>query len=96
MINIVTVCGNGIGSSLLLKMKVETICKEMGIEANVESCDSNAAVGKGADLFVTVKEFKSIFSDDQKVAIVKSYTNKKKIEEGGIYGIFKRIKGYFI
>ena len=81
MINIGTVCGNGIGSSLLLKMKVETICKEMGIEANVESCDSNAAVGKGADLFVTVKEFKSIFSDDQKVAIVKSYTNKKKIEE---------------
>lgn len=81
MINIVTVCGNGIGSSLLLKMKVETICKEMGIEANVESCDSNAAVGKGADLFITVKEFKSIFSDDQKVAIVKSYTNKKKIEE---------------
>ena len=81
MINIVTVCGNGIGSSLLLKMKVETICKEMGIEANVESCDSNAAVGKGADLFVTVKEFKSIFSDDQKGAIVKSYTNKKKIEE---------------
>lgn len=61
MINIVTVCGNGIGSSLLLKMKVEAICKEMGIEANVESCDSNAAVGKGADLFVTVKEFKSIF-----------------------------------
>ena len=53
----------------------------MGIEANVESCDSNAAVGKGADLFVTVKEFKSIFSDDQKVAIVKSYTNRKKIEE---------------
>lgn len=81
MIKIVTVCGNGIGSSLLLKMKVETICKEMGIEANVESCDSNAAVGKGADLFVTVKEFKSIFSDDQKVAIVKSYTNRKKIEE---------------
>ncbi len=81
MINIVTVCGNGIGSSLLLKMKVETIAKEMGLEANVESCDSNAAVGKDADLFVTVKEFKSIFSDDQKVAIVKSYTNKKKIEE---------------
>ena len=46
MINIVTVCGNGIGSSLLLKMKVEAICKDMGIEANVESCDSNAAVGK--------------------------------------------------
>lgn len=32
MINIVTVCGNGIGSSLLLKMKVEAICKEMELK----------------------------------------------------------------
>lgn len=51
-----------------------------GIEANVESCDSNAAVGKGADLFVTVKEFKSIFQMI-KSSDCKSYTNRKKIEE---------------
>jgi len=30
MIKIVTVCGNGIGSSLLLRMKVEAIAKEYG------------------------------------------------------------------
>ena len=70
MIKIVTVCGNGIGSSLLLRLKVEAI----------ESCDSNAAVGKGADLYVTVKEFKDIFPVETKVCIVKSYTNRKKIE----------------
>lgn len=81
MIKIVTVCGNGIGSSLMLKMKVEEIAEENGIKAEVESCDSNAAVGKGADLFVTVKEFKSIFPEGKKIAIVRSYINKKKIAE---------------
>ena len=76
MIKIVTVCGNGIGSSLLLRMKVEAIAKDLG----AESCDSNAAVGKGADLYVTVKEFQDIFPEGTKVCIVKSYTNRKKIE----------------
>lgn len=81
MIKIITVCGNGIGSSLMLKMKVEEVAQENGIEVEVESCDSNAAVGKGADLYVTVKEFESIFPSEKKVAIVRSYMNKKKITE---------------
>ena len=80
MIKIVTVCGNGIGSSLLLRMKVEAIAKDLGIEVEAESCDSNAAVGKGADLYVTVKECQDIFPEGTKVCIVKSYTNRKKIE----------------
>ncbi|WP_124057893.1 PTS sugar transporter subunit IIB [Vaginisenegalia massiliensis] len=81
MIKIITVCGNGIGSSLLLKMKIEAIAKEHGYDVQSESCDSNAAVGRECDLFVTVKEFKDIFPADAQVCIVKSYTNKKKIEE---------------
>ena len=39
MISILTVCGNGIGSSLMLKMKIEEICAENGIDAQVESID---------------------------------------------------------
>lgn len=80
MIKIVTVCGNGIGSSLLLKMKIEKIAKDHGYEVQAESCDSNAAVGKDADLFVTVKEFKDIFPFEANVCIVPSYTNRQKIE----------------
>ena len=53
---IITVCGNGIGSSLMLAMKIEEICKEEGIDAQVESSDFNSAQGKSADLIVTVKE----------------------------------------
>ena len=37
MISVLTVCGNGIGSSLMLKMKIEEICAENGIDAQVES-----------------------------------------------------------
>lgn len=81
MIKVLTVCGNGIGSSLLLKLKVEEIAKEEGIEVEAESIDSGSAVGRKVDLVVTVKEFKSIFPEDQKVAIVRSFTNKKKIKE---------------
>lgn len=81
MIHIVTVCGNGIGSSLMLKMKVEKIAKANGIDVQVESIDSNAAIGKDADLFVTVKEFKNIFTDKQRVALTRSFMNQKQITE---------------
>ena len=41
MIKVVTVCGNGIGSSLLLRLKVEAIAKDLGIEVEAESFDYN-------------------------------------------------------
>ncbi|MCU9613132.1 PTS sugar transporter subunit IIB [Caldibacillus lycopersici] len=81
MLNIITVCGNGIGSSLMLKMKIEEICKEHGIPVSVNSSDFNAALSQKCDLIVTVKELASQFSKDQKVAVIRSYINKKKIQE---------------
>ena len=77
---IITVCGNGIGSSLMLAMKIQELCDEEGIKADVESCDVNAASGKSCDLFITVKELASNFNSD-KTLIVRSYINKKKIKE---------------
>ncbi|WP_434290699.1 PTS sugar transporter subunit IIB [Clostridium botulinum] len=81
--NILTVCGNGIGSSLMLAMKIEEICKENGIAANVESTDFNSAQGKKADLIVTVKELAEQF-EGRDVAVVRSYINKKKITEDAL------------
>ena len=48
---ILTVCGLGMGSSLILKMNVETVLKQHGIQASVEhlavssAASANAAVG---------------------------------------------------
>ncbi|MBS4174266.1 PTS sugar transporter subunit IIB [Bacillus sp. FJAT-49736] len=81
MISIVTVCGNGIGSSLMLKMKIEEICAEHGIKASVESSDFNAANGRNCDLIVTIQELAQQFGAGQKVAVIRSYINKKKIKE---------------
>ncbi|WP_271809842.1 PTS sugar transporter subunit IIB [Clostridium beijerinckii] len=77
---ILTVCGNGIGSSLMLAMKIDEICRENNIKANVESTDFNSAQGKKADLIITVKELAQQF-DNRDVAVVRSYINKKKITE---------------
>lgn len=77
---IVTVCGNGIGSSLMLATKIEQMCEENGMKVDVESCDVSAAGSKSCDLFVTVKELAPQLGKDN-VAIVRSYINRKKIEE---------------
>ena len=79
-LKILTVCGNGIGSSLMLAMKVQEICAEEGIDADVESCDFNSAQGSPADLIITVKELAQQF-EGRNVAVIRSYVNKKKIKE---------------
>ncbi|AJG99308.1 MULTISPECIES: PTS sugar transporter subunit IIB [Clostridium] len=86
---ILTVCGNGIGSSLMLAMKIEEICRENNIKANVESTDFNSAQGKKADLIITVKELAQQF-DNRDVAVVRSYINKKKITEDVLEVIKKK------
>lgn len=80
MLKIYTVCGNGIGSSLMCKFKIEEICKEMGLQAVVESTDFSSAQGMNADLYITIAELAAGLAD-KNVAVIRSYTNKKKILE---------------
>ncbi len=57
--NIVTVCGMGMGSSLVLKMSVDDILAEHGIQAEVEACDLGSLDGRNADLVITTDGLKS-------------------------------------
>ena len=61
MLVIRTVCGNGIGSSLMAANNVKKICEELGIKADVASVDFANAVGEKADLYVTIKELANQF-----------------------------------
>lgn len=36
MLKIVAACGNGMGSSLMVKLKIESVCQEMGIDAHID------------------------------------------------------------
>ena len=92
MLKILTVCGNGIGSSLMLAIKIEELCKEEGInDIAVESADFNSALSKDVDIIVTVKEIASQFPENKNVIITRSYTNKKKIKED----VLENIRQYY-
>lgn len=80
MVKIYTVCGNGIGSSLMCKFKIEELCEEYGISADVNSTDFSSASGLSCDLIITIKELASQL-EGKNVAVIRSYTNKKKIRE---------------
>ena len=53
MIKIVTACGAGMGSSLVLRMWTEDVIKEMGIDAKVEAQDASGARSSKCDLVLT-------------------------------------------
>ena len=50
---VLTVCANGMGSSLILRMTVEAALKALHIEAQVEVSDSGTVETNQADLIVT-------------------------------------------
>lgn len=47
---IVTVCGCGLGSSLLAKGMIEKIAREVGVQTSIEAADVGTAKGYEADL----------------------------------------------
>ncbi|NEG69911.1 PTS sugar transporter subunit IIB [Bifidobacterium choloepi] len=56
--NILCVCGNGIGTSVLLKVNVETVAEELGLDVNVTTSDAGSAKGTANmnDLVLTSAE----------------------------------------
>lgn len=53
---IICLCGMGLGSSLIAKMNIEAILKDMDIQAAVETCDVGSINSERADLYVTTRE----------------------------------------
>ncbi|MGL5385503.1 MAG: PTS sugar transporter subunit IIB [Serratia sp. (in: enterobacteria)] len=86
---ILTVCGLGMGSSLILKMNVETVLKLHGIQASVEHMDVSSAASANADLVITNAELvDNLRHLACPVAIVNNYIDSKEIaqalEQAGI------------
>ncbi|GAA0176694.1 PTS ascorbate transporter subunit IIB [Clostridium sediminicola] len=59
MLRILCVCGNGMGTSTILKINVSTICQELGIEHHIESCSAGEATtfAMQTDLLITSPEW---------------------------------------
>ncbi len=79
-LNIITVCGVGMGSSLLLRMYTEDVLKDLGIEARVEASDATQARGARVDLILTSTALVEVCSGGHApVRAIKSFINKEEI-----------------
>ncbi|MGX7107413.1 PTS sugar transporter subunit IIB [Hutsoniella sourekii] len=77
-----TVCGNGLGSSLILKINVDKVLGELGVNATVETTDVSSVVSSSADLFVTTTQFESNMQGlNAPVIYVNNVTELKDLKE---------------
>lgn len=53
---ILAVCGFGVGSSMVLKMSIDKVVKELGLKATVENTDLSTAKATQADVYFTSNE----------------------------------------
>lgn len=51
-ITVLTVCGVGMGSSLMLRMTAEKALRDLGVPAKVEATDLSSARGMTADVII--------------------------------------------
>lgn len=80
---IMTVCGFGVGTSLLLKMTVDSILEEEGINGEVEAIDMTSACENSADLILTSKEIGEEIEGQVsgKLVYISNFMDKEEVKE---------------
>ncbi|MCM3213903.1 PTS sugar transporter subunit IIB [Niallia taxi] len=79
---ILCVCGLGQGTSLILRMNVETVLSEMGIVADVDNTDVSSATSERADYIITSNELAQSLEDHAgKILIVNNYFDLNEIKQ---------------
>jgi len=82
-LKIVTVCGCGLGSSLMAKSVIEKIVDEFGVRASVEACDAGTAKGYYSDMIITTNMLKKRVGEVPGVPViaVASFMNEEELRE---------------
>lgn len=78
---IVTLCGMGFGTSLMLKMAIGDILKQHGLRAEIDAWDLGTCKGQKADIIVAPYDMERHLKDAAaRVVLVRNLTDKKEIE----------------
>lgn len=78
---ILTVCGLGQGTSLILRMNVENVLKDLGLKADVEHTDVSAASSMNADYIITSQELaQNLKEHSAEIVIVNNYFDLNEIK----------------
>lgn len=88
-LKIMVCCGNGAGTSMMIKMNVEKVTKKMGLDVqDIHHCaisEGKSAAGQ-YDVVLCSKNFVPMFADAEKkgtkIVGLKNVMSMKEIEEG--------------
>ncbi len=79
---IITVCGLGVGSSLILKMSVEKAAKDIGLRCDVEHWDMGTIAGVPHDLILASKDLKGSFPESiTKIVYINNIIDGNEVKE---------------
>ena len=72
MLKVLAACGNGMGSSLIIKMKIEKVLKDMGLKCEVHHASVGQAKSdaKNFDLVLVSQAFVKEFVVTEKTKVV--------------------------
>lgn len=77
---IITVCGMGVGTSLMLKMSVESALSQLGLKGSVEHWDMGTVKGQERDFIVTSEEFRGNFKEDPNVVYISNIMDVNEVK----------------
>ncbi|MUK87684.1 PTS lactose transporter subunit IIB [Ornithinibacillus sp. L9] len=82
MKKILVVCGNGLGSSMIVEMNVNAILKDLGKEADVSHTDLATAKSEQADVYLGSEDIVESLEDGKKnVVKLKNLMDKNELRE---------------
>lgn len=92
-VQIICVCGYGLGSSLVLKMQLDDVMKEAGIDAEISPEDITSAVGTKVDIIFTSEEFLDQLKASNSIPVIaiSDYLNKALLREVAVPAVKKII-----
>lgn len=80
MLKIITVCGLGVGSSLIMKMTVDTAMQQLGVRCSVEHWDMGTVKGRECDFIVTTEGFRKNFAGQDNVVYVNNIVDANEMK----------------
>lgn len=75
MLKIITVCGLGVGSSLIMKMTAQSAMDQLGVKCQIEHWDMGTVNSKPCDVIVTSNEFRKNFEGQDNVVYVDNFVD---------------------
>jgi len=84
-LNIMLVCGFGVGTSLILKMTLDKVLRSEGLKANTFCADENTAKGQTYDIVFTSKEMSKLFVGNEKpVIVIDNFLSQEEVRNKGL------------